>query len=1186
MSVSRWVVLFLTACQLTCLMAAQPVTTPPVPKGIPIDFTLDHAGYVTLVIEEAACARADQKQSGQSAGKNDDGRRVRNLVSEQFFPAGKNTVQWDGLDDLQRDTDAAAHGQYYVPGRLVAAGCYRVRGLVRPAITLEYQFNPYSPGRPPWQTKEPASEWLATHSAPGAILFVPPGATPARPGAPGALKGQVLVGSYVSEGGSGLAWLDLAGRKVWGQVWLGGLWTGATQLARDTGTRPAANVYAYAATSWSGDQHDGQPELRLSALLSKSGAPARANDPRFGTGEDAPLSLEKFDLPALSPSPHVDLAYPERSESLTGLAAYNGLVVVAMRQGGGRLLFIGPASNDVTAKRKVMQTIPLADPRGLAFDTSGKLLALSGKQLVRIEVKYAGNTVTVSEPVRVVTGGLDDPQNIALDPAGNLYVSDWGQSHQVKVFAPDGKPLRVIGHAGPPTVGTYDPAHMNHPAGLTLDNQGRLWVAENDKMPKRVSLWDAATGRFIQAFYGPPQYGGGGSLDPNDKSRFFYADDGGAMGIKLDWQAGTGVPEAIYYRAEQDTTGLVGSENSDTTVKGGMPDYPLYRNGQLFLTNANSAKVSGRPSIVIWHVGKENIARPVAAAGSTLDVMRKLLPAFQSAAMRARMPATLDPQSDALLFVWSDTNGNGRVDPDEVTFLAPVGAKKGDQRYIGNVTVQDDLSLTIAYAGDVARSIPVSRLTPQNVPVYNIGGSTVLADKVQAQLSTGGGQVLLGKDDWNVFTTPPAPLAPESLAGNHRGRAVWSYPDLWPGLHASHNMVTAPDRPGELVGTTRVLGNPVAAPAPSDAGQLWAINGNNGSIYLFTMDGLFVATLFKDAHEATEAPPAEARRGMDMNGTSLLYENFHPTMTRTSDGNVYLQAGASAPLMRIAGLERIKRLPDQRLAVSDESLLAAQRWAKSAPAPDTKPTVLDVEDRLAGSSNADAANWPNAATQWAKIDTRTVKSGDWGQASFETRAALAVLGDRLHIAMTSDTSTMLDNSGISLQNLFATGGGIDLMLGTDPKAPAGRTAAVAGDERLLVSRVRGQTVALLYQPIASSRGGAPVTFTSPLRTLQFARMDNVSKEVSLTVTKVPATSAGAPESFVYRIDVPLKVLNLSAAPGTTLTGDIGVLRGNGFQTLQRVYWSSKASGLLSDLPGEAELTPGLWGHFRFVAPGK
>ena len=59
--------------------------------------------------------------------------------------------------------------------------------------------------------------------------------------------------------------------------------------------------------------------------------------------------------------------------------------------------------------------------------------------------------------------------------------------------------------------------------------------------------------------------------------------------------------------------------------------------------------------------------------------------------------------------------------------------------------------------------------------------------------------------------------------------------------------------------------------------------------------------------------------------------------------------------------------------------------------------------------------------------------------------------------------------------------------------------------------------------------------------------------------------------------MPLSLLGLSAAPGQTLHGDVGLLRGNGFQTLQRVYWHNKATGLVSDVPSEAELTPQLWG---------
>src|SRR5690242_16258652 len=74
---------------------------------IPIRFTLAEPGFVTLVIEDAS------------------GKRVRNLVSEAPFPAGENTAWWDGLDDLGRDPEAAAHAVYHIPGKLVAPGAYR-----------------------------------------------------------------------------------------------------------------------------------------------------------------------------------------------------------------------------------------------------------------------------------------------------------------------------------------------------------------------------------------------------------------------------------------------------------------------------------------------------------------------------------------------------------------------------------------------------------------------------------------------------------------------------------------------------------------------------------------------------------------------------------------------------------------------------------------------------------------------------------------------------------------------------------------------------------------------------------------------------------------------------------------------------------------------------------------------------
>ena len=89
---------------LKSVVAPPPVAADALHPPIPVRFHLDEPKFVTLAIDDA------------------DGRRVRNLVSETWFPAGDNVVWWDGTNDLLRDTDAARHGIYRIPARTCRAG--------------------------------------------------------------------------------------------------------------------------------------------------------------------------------------------------------------------------------------------------------------------------------------------------------------------------------------------------------------------------------------------------------------------------------------------------------------------------------------------------------------------------------------------------------------------------------------------------------------------------------------------------------------------------------------------------------------------------------------------------------------------------------------------------------------------------------------------------------------------------------------------------------------------------------------------------------------------------------------------------------------------------------------------------------------------------------------------------------
>jgi len=1078
---------------------------------IALHFHLKQAGYVTLVIDDA------------------QGKRVRNLLGETYFPAGDNTAWWEGLDDLGRDTDAASHAVFHIPGQLVSPGTYRVRGLVRPAIGLHYQTQLYNHGDPGWATADKSSEWLANHTSPSTVLWLPAGEAPARAGQPTSSGPQILVASQVTEGGSGLAWLDAAGHKLHGQMWVGGTWTGATELARDAGAKAVPDIYAYAGVAW-------DDELRLSALRREAGnAPP---DARLGSGED------KLVLAANWKFPSKDVA------GLSGLAVRDGVLVAALpKLDGGQLLLIDVAG------QKVLGQNPLADPRGLAFDAQGDLLALSGKTLVRFAAPITG--VPLAAQQTVVSQGLEDPQHVAVDSAGNLYISDWGNSHQVKVFDATGKPLRTVGDAGAPMPGPYNPRHMNHPNGISIGADGRLWVAENDFAPKRVSIW-GQDGELIDAFYGPPQYGGGGQLDPTDKNVWYYGGDQSGMAFTIDWKTGASRLADVYHRDDYNPANL-----PQGWFVNMPPETPLYVGGRKYMTSAyNTGPTNGSSINVIWRMEK-GVAIPCAALGRAND-----WPLLQTDAFSAHWPAGTNWKRDNVFFLWSDTNGDGVAEPDEVSFQA---AGSGS----GGITVMRDLSFVAARVGQpttggAAEDVRTIRYTPSGftaagVPQYSLAAGKTQVDGAQPNTTTGGDQVLVTGDGWTVCTTAPKPFAPQGFGGVRNGVPMWSYPSLWPGLHASHN-AAMPRFPGEVIGSTRLLGDTIH-PRGGDAGDIWAINGNKGNVYLFTTDGLFVATLFKDSRTNSWDLPHGVPE-MPLDNVSLGEENFWPMITQTADGAVYLTC-LNACLVRVDGLDGITRLPDTPLQVTPTLLasaksafltMEAERQQENAVGP------LLVSTRTAAPTLSPSfADWTDA--HWVTIDTRTVQQGDWGHQEFKTRAAVTESGDKLYAAFDTGDPGLLHNAGDSPLNLFKSGGALDLMLDAAP-----------GSERLLVTQVGGKTAAILYRPHVPGTTTPPLKFTSNLglnTTVTIDRADDVSDQVQLT-----ADGQGG-----YLVSAPLALLNLTGAGQKPIRGDIGLLRGNGFQTLQRSYWSNKSAGLVSDLASEAELTPQVWGEWEFPGVG-
>jgi hypothetical protein len=122
-----------------------------------------------------------------------------------------------------------------------------IRGLAHPGLDLLYEFPVYTAGNPAWNTADNTGAWLSNHTPPSCAQFVPAARAPGG-------KDLVYLGSHVSEGTHGLAWVGLDGRKA------GGIWTGAQELAFDAGPNADPGTVLYVGATFEG-------ELRLTAIL-------------------------------------------------------------------------------------------------------------------------------------------------------------------------------------------------------------------------------------------------------------------------------------------------------------------------------------------------------------------------------------------------------------------------------------------------------------------------------------------------------------------------------------------------------------------------------------------------------------------------------------------------------------------------------------------------------------------------------------------------------------------------------------------------------------------------------------------------------------------------------------------------------------------------------------------------------
>lgn len=952
-------------------------------------------------------------------------------------------------------------------GQLVSPGHYTVKGLSHDSLHVLYAGSFASPANPPWNTADGKGSYYGDHTPPEAVAF--------GPGELGALA------CPMGEAGAHLIGVDLQGRRQWGLANRATFGGGRVSLATDGKTLWIANADARsdAFTIWRCD-------LATGAYAPWQG---KASD---GT---AVLDLTVCNTNALA--------------QCRAIALHNGRLAVILAS--DRKLLVLDAQTGETIKE--LGDLP-ANMAACAFRADGSLLLAAGHDLLLVDLDTGMRTAFAT--------GLDDPQGVAEDTQGRIYVSQRGSAMDVAVFAANGKRLAAIGKSGGrPAIGRFDEMGMLNPAQIAIDGKGRLWVTESDLQPKRTSIWNA-DGTLAFDLVGTTAYCAGGSINPFDVTRGFSE----RVEYKLDFASQT-------FRPLSTLTDALGT-GSDWVARYARVDGREYIQMRATARDSSMVKLYLRLPDGTW--------RHVAEWGNV--GLGKSLDEPYHKEWNRKFAAPLWAGLFGKAFLWVDQNDDGIAQREEIqTSDRPLG------RFYWGQAMGEDLTVAIPVTGsnDILIFKP-DGFTAGGAPRFSFAHQTTLTPNGN---KNGEGMMAVGRGGRLYLDISPL------QALDSTGQVMWTYPSDYVGVHGSHR-ATAP-KPGLLIGPSSIYGT---ALVDSEVGEVFYLNGNLGQNFIFTEDGLWVQSIFQDTRGWADVP-AQAIIGMSCDGMTAGSESFGGWFCKSSDGKYYAcGGGTSAVVFELAGLDSLKRF-GTKVDVTGADLAAADalRLRRAARTQETKAVICKAA-ATPPAIDGDLAGW--------QMDQGAVEVA--GGAGVVGKAKVTYDATNLYVAWRVNDSSPLKNSGQDDRLMFITGDGVDLMLRTTDSKDEN---PVAGDCRLLLTIKAGKPTAVLYQPVAPGAAKeVAADLSSPWRSLHFDCVKTVD---------IPLAMKPIPGGYAVTAALPLKLLGIDSLQGKTLRGDLGILLSDsaGQECTSRNYWSNKQANNTSDVPDEAQLTPALWGELRF-----
>jgi sugar lactone lactonase YvrE len=214
------------------------------------------------------------------------------------------------------------------------------------------------------------------------------------------------------------------------------------------------------------------PSGILSVIAGTGNPPMSVGAPTPG-----PATSANLDFPigvAVDAAGNVYIA--DNQEKVIDKVTPSGTLSIFAGTGSGGTPVPGPATSS-----------PLDNPDGVAVDAAGNVY-IADNGALQIEKVTPSGTLSIfagsgsygaPTPGPATSSALKDPVGVGVDAAGNVYIADTG-SHEVEKVTPSGT-LSIVagtGTAGAPVAGSATSSPLGSPSEVAMDAAGNLYISD------------------------------------------------------------------------------------------------------------------------------------------------------------------------------------------------------------------------------------------------------------------------------------------------------------------------------------------------------------------------------------------------------------------------------------------------------------------------------------------------------------------------------------------------------------------------------------------------------------------------------------------------------------------------------------------------------------------------------------